>query len=675
MPAGLSAAQRWGLRLLLALGMPLLCLLTVEGLLRGFGCGYPTSFFLSRELEGHPVWVDNWRFGWRFFPRAVARYPLAQVISKKKPADTIRIVVLGESAAMGDPAPEYGFARMIEVLLGERFPEHRFEIVNTAFVAINSHVIRPIARECAELGGDLWVVYMGNNEVIGPFGAHGVFGGKTPPQALIRANLAVKQTCLGQFFDTAVQRLRRGSTALDHWHGMEMWNEPIGRKDPRIDRVLGYFNANLEDILSYAHHARVPTILSTVGCNLKDCSPLGSVHRSDLSQAQRQDWERAYQAGVKCQSEGKPAEARVDYEAAARLDEGFADLQFRWGRCCLELGQTNEARAHLERAKDEDALQFRPDTRLNEMVRQAAMAHGGRQVRLLDAAELFRTHSPGGLPGEELFYEHVHLTPTGNYLLARAAAELAARVLPLGRGAVAATNAPGWLGEEECAQRLGLTDWGRYRTWQRVEEHLSSGPFTRQLIHSNQMEKVRAELQRLRPAQRPAGVRAALRQVQQARQSRPADPYLLEIEARLLEDAPDSRAAEGSWRELIRQRPWSAQPYLDLGNLLGGQGRDPEAAAAYQDCLARHADLTEAHGELGLILLRLGRPFEAVGHFQEVARRHPGSAAAAWNLGQALLQSGRSAQAALQFRQVLRLDPKHEAAQRALAELPGREGR
>jgi hypothetical protein len=66
------------------------------------------------------------------------------------------------------------------MLLRERFPGQRFEVVNVAVTAINSHVILPIARECAQHQGDLWIVYMGNNEMVGPFGAATVFGTRAP---------------------------------------------------------------------------------------------------------------------------------------------------------------------------------------------------------------------------------------------------------------------------------------------------------------------------------------------------------------------------------------------------------------------------------------------------------------------------------------------------------------
>ncbi len=48
------------------------------------------------------------------------------------------------------------------------------------------------------MGADIWVIYMGNNEVVGPFGAGTVFGRQVPPLPLIRASLALKTTRIGQ---------------------------------------------------------------------------------------------------------------------------------------------------------------------------------------------------------------------------------------------------------------------------------------------------------------------------------------------------------------------------------------------------------------------------------------------------------------------------------------------
>ncbi len=80
-------------------------------------------------------------------------YPL--MVPKVKPPDTTRIFVFGESAAYGDPEPEFSMSRILEALLEGRHPDRKFEVINTAMTAINSHVILPIARDCASQQGDV----------------------------------------------------------------------------------------------------------------------------------------------------------------------------------------------------------------------------------------------------------------------------------------------------------------------------------------------------------------------------------------------------------------------------------------------------------------------------------------------------------------------------------------
>ena len=64
--------------------------------------------------------------------------------------------------------------------------------------AISSHVIREIARDCKSGDGNFWLVYAGNNEIIGPFGAGTVFGQRAPSLATVRSILALNKTSVGQ---------------------------------------------------------------------------------------------------------------------------------------------------------------------------------------------------------------------------------------------------------------------------------------------------------------------------------------------------------------------------------------------------------------------------------------------------------------------------------------------
>jgi len=97
----------------------------------------------------------------------------------KAPGST-RIFVFGESAAMGDPEPGFGPRAVHEVILHQRLPGHDFEVVNVAFTAINSHVLLPLAKECASTTATFGCL-QGNNEMVGPYGAATILGIQAPP--------------------------------------------------------------------------------------------------------------------------------------------------------------------------------------------------------------------------------------------------------------------------------------------------------------------------------------------------------------------------------------------------------------------------------------------------------------------------------------------------------------
>jgi len=164
-----------------------------------------------------PVWLA-------ILPSGTGADGISVFHSQAKASDTVRIFVFGESAAYGDPEPDFGLPRMLQAMLSLRHPGVRFEVVNAAMTAINSHAILPIARDCAGADGDIWVIYMGNNEVVGPFGAGTVFGSPAPPPLpLIRATLAFKTTRTGQWLDSVRQWLQKPPPERSEWGGMEMF--------------------------------------------------------------------------------------------------------------------------------------------------------------------------------------------------------------------------------------------------------------------------------------------------------------------------------------------------------------------------------------------------------------------------------------------------------------------
>jgi len=110
--------------------------------------------------------------------------------------------------------------------------------------AINSHAILPIARECARQSGDLWIIYMGNNEMVGPFGAITIFGSQGLPVAYVRLILAMRQTRLGQALLAIGRKFSGTSKFGPAWGGMRMFmKNPIAPGDPRKEVVYRNFSS------------------------------------------------------------------------------------------------------------------------------------------------------------------------------------------------------------------------------------------------------------------------------------------------------------------------------------------------------------------------------------------------------------------------------------------------
>jgi tetratricopeptide (TPR) repeat protein len=566
-PRGLAVPrQRWFRAIVIAI--PFVTFITLELILRAVGFGYPTSFFLQRQVNGETVFIENQEFSRRYFPKGLERVSQPLMFRAAKPTNTVRLFVFGESAAMGDPEPAFGFARILEVLLRDAMPSRKIEVINVAVTAINSHVVREIAKDCADKRADFWILYLGHNEVVGPFGAGTIFGTQTPSLALIRASLAIKSTRLGQLLDTVLPLFTRGSETPAEWQGMEMFlKQQVTENDPRMAKVYKHFERNLGDIIRIGEASGAKVVVSTVASNLKDSAPFASRHRSDLTGAQRAEWERLYHAGVGFENATNFHAAVVEYRRAAELDDQHAELHFRWGRCHLALGQFGESRIRLERARDLDTLRFRADGRLNQIIRETAA--GRAKSGFVDVVGLVATNSPDEIAGEELFFEHVHPNFAGNHLIACAMAQ---HILG------GTTNVPPLLTSDQCARQLAFTGFNRFRLVDEVWKRLQQPPFVGQLNSTQRDHRLKEQLDRLDRA----SLGDAMRFYQEAIRRAPEDWVLRENFATLLQDFGQPRAAEEHWRKLIQLLPFYDEAYYGLGSALEARGRTNEAEVYFR---------------------------------------------------------------------------------------------
>lgn len=632
---------------------PLLVLGLIEGGLRLAGYGYPTGFFLRRNVGGQNLITENEKYGHRFFGSAMARNPRQFALPAGKSPDTYRVFVLGESAAYGDPQPEFGLPRMLEVLLRERWPGTRFQVVNAAMTGINSHVVRQIAQDCANMDGDLWVIYMGNNEVVGPFGSGTVFGPQVPPIAVVRASMASKRLRTGQFLADLGQRWQGQTLDSIYWGGMKMFlQHQVTQNDPRMARVYDHFGRNLADIMALGRNRRIKVVVSTVLANLKDCAPFASVHRQGLRDTQLAEWTRLYQIGVKAEEAGRFAEAIGSFADAGRIDDNFAELQFRWGRCCLALGKDEEARRHFQAARDADALRFRVDSRLNDLIRQTASNREREGIFFVDAEQLLAGQSPHGIPGDELLYEHVHLNFKGNYLLARTLAEQIDRLLP--ENVKQRVNTPRqWLSVSDCARKLAWTDWNRYEAAESMLQRFSDAPFTHQFDNAEKRRHVQKQMEQLRPALSPRALRETVSDYQRALADAPEDWVLHYNLARLQQKLGDFAGAAESCRQVIRLLPHCSEVHTQLGVLLARQGQFDDAIQRFDVALRIDPGSVAAINARGLAMAGAGRYDAAIREYQRALKLDPASSETHLNLGTALSAQGKLEDAKRHFRKAL----------------------
>ena len=727
----LSRRRLWLFRFTLIL-LQFLLFVFVEVALRLSGYGYEPQFFKRRTIGGEDFLVQNEDFSFRFFPKEIVRNPGPLRFPVHKAPGTFRIFILGESAAMGDPSQSFAPYRYLEMLLREKYPDRKFEVINVAFTAINSHVILPIARECATHEGGLWIIYMGNNEMVGPFGAATAFGSQAASLLQVRLVTALQRLRAGQWLVELARKFAGREDAATAWGGMGMFlRNQVGPDSPLKETVYRNFQRNLDDIVRAGVNSGATVLLNTVAVNLRESPPFASMTNSNLAPADRAQFDQLHAKAMQAKAQKKFAEAGELFARAAQLDATSAELQFHWGECLMAQTNWAGAREHFQIACDNDALPFRADSRINAAIKAERERVGGENLIFFDAEAALAARSETGLCGHETFYEHVHFDFDGRYQLGLAWAEQIEGLLPRNTNAL--------VSQAVCDQMLGLSEWNRAQVLHFMIERIQMPPLSSQANNDQRRQALEARITQLGTLMTPDNVPRTRASFLKQLEQRPEDYFLHEEFAVFLELAGDLAAAAAEWqrfRDLLPQdslghyqtgrllisqqryaeaeaslriaaviRPSRTDGWVELGNAMALQEKYPDALASYLTALKqdprnpqtllrrgkvlahlnRHAEAMEsyraalqlnpanglAHYELALELIA-ARELDAAGkEFGEAARLNPGSVAARFGYGRWLLQHKHWDESQREFEAVLRLEPGNIQAQKDLERLQG----
>jgi len=667
----------WLFRIIAITVIPALLLLLTELGLRIAGYGYPAGAIIKCQVKGEDAYCENAKFAWQFFPKIIAREFYPFTFAADKSDNTYRIFVLGASAAQGAPAGEYSFGRMVELMLRQKYPKINFEVITLAMPAINSHAVLKIAEDCARRQSDLFVVYLGNNEVVGPYGPGTIFAPISSNLSFIRIGIAFRATRFGQLLKNLFESAGTRKKSPLVWGGMEMFLEKQVRADSdELQAVYRHFRTNLEDIARIAQRSKIPVIFSSVGSNLKDSPPFASMHRADITENQKSKWDKLYQDGIASETADEYDKAVNLYLAAAKIDDTYADLQFRLGRCYWAMALYDKTRQSYIKARELDTLRFRADRYVNEIIRDVAANRQNYGIYFVDAAGALEANSPNGTPGRELFYEHVHLNFTGNYIVAKTLFEQIEKVLPA-KIRLHKNKSAELLTEQQCKQYLVYTDWDRCRVgYILLNTLLKRPPYTNQINHNERIRIIEQELKNLKVSLDRQSLQMAEKRYLEAIRKAPADWWLHWGYADLLMRGLKNRPAGAEQRRMVTELvPNSYTAHYAYGNVLASLGDFDAAIASIRTALRLNPIFADAHHRLAMIYLRKGDTDKAIEHFSNELRIRPDRAKVYITVGSLLLQQGKAVKAEEIYRRGLTFRPNNRALRYNLALLLAKQRR
>lgn len=659
-------AKRTAQYLIAVILIPLILFFLLEGLLTVVKYGYPVTFFIKKKCEGQYRYVANHNIGWRYFPKPVApRLHFPGHFPAIKGDTTYRIFVFGESAVQGDVLGNFPFTAMLDEMLKVQYPGINFEVINTGMVAISSWTVLQFVKEMVKYQPDLFIIYCGNNEIVGPYGPGTVFASlrsRTLVKLQVWARSLKTTQLLKSVREHIQQRLFKKKPVL--WKGMEMFLEKqIPVDDDRLPVAIGNFRQNIKEMVGIAENNGVKVIVCTVASNLKDSPPFSSMHRVNLSDRELRSWDSLYQQGVGLERQGHFSKAIEIYNKAEKIDAAYAELNFRLANCYYHLGHYLKAKEYYIRARDDDTLRFRPSSAINQVIKQEY----GRQpienfTQLVDIERSFAEASPEGIPGENLLYDHVHLNIDGHYLAASIIFDSMINNGWISNVSTAETIQGSKCSKTECLKRLGYTKKDEYKLLNKIINVLSKPPFTNQLNHETYLRNLKLQYEKSVKVKNKEFMGKTVASYKEALLLNPQNEGLRLRLASAYKQMRHYEQARDQYLIILKMNPGKPQILHLLGKVYSKLGKSEKAIECYQEAIKNRPYNPVWYSDRGLVYFKKGEYDKAIYDFNQALSIEPNYAIAYNNRGSAYFKKGRYDKAISGFNQALRIDPNYAAA-------------
>jgi len=385
--------------------------------------------------------VPSENVGKRYFPQEkFPPSPPGDPFLVDKPAHSMRLFVMGESSAAGFPYPPNGtFARVIRDAMADVLPEDTVEVINLGMAATNSFTIADLAGDVIAEKPDGVLIYGGHNEYYGALGAGSTETlGSYPSFVRLYLRLQHLKTflLLRNATNSVLSAVRGGRSMRDieaDASRMEsvVSNQRIKLDDATYKRGVAQYESNLRYAIGRFRRAGIPVFIGSTPSNLRDITPFGP---------------------------------------NAEPPDSTATKQFDVAKATLASGDSVHAASQFARARDLDVIRFRAPGEFQSLVRRVAKETGATYVPALEG---FAATAHYGIPGSDLFLEHVHPNQRGYVLLARFFFEALKNANFLGRPADM-TRLATW---DEYTQRMKLTELDQRIAYHTIRTVTTRWPF------------------------------------------------------------------------------------------------------------------------------------------------------------------------------------------------------
>jgi tetratricopeptide (TPR) repeat protein len=370
-----------------------------------------------------PLYVEEGNDGQMTTARNKMQFFNRQQFSKNKAGNTTRIFCVGGSTTYGRPYEDAtSFCGWLRKLLPVADPSHEWELINAGGISYASYRVAALLEELSYYEPDVVIVYCGQNEFLERRTYAGIID---MPDSVRGLDAILSRTRIY----SGITRMIRGAGKKPVAEGAQLDGEvnaildqSVGldkyKRDKELEaQVLSHYRFNMARIVDIARASGAKVLFVTPASNLSNCSPFKSQHRDGLEGAELEKWEELM-AKARANYEAKNFSGALgELDAAAKIDDQYADAHYLRGRVLEDLEQFDEAGTAYQRALDEDVCPLRALSPMPGIVAEVAQE---REVPLVDFASLVLKESPNGIPGEELFLDHVHPTIDGHRKLALA---------------------------------------------------------------------------------------------------------------------------------------------------------------------------------------------------------------------------------------------------------------